>query len=340
MDKNGIFRYFTKATTSTTSKTTKTSTMSTSSTTSKSITVTEQNSESSDTNSTSGNQIPSNANFINTESTIPTEVDEATQNQEKQSLAQITQTPNDLGDITEGPRQPKIESFPFSLFGNANRAFKSQYYNEFPFIEYSISTDSIFCFCCRQFSSGKGNSELSFSKTGFRNWKHIGDKLTKHLSSNEHTKCMDRWNNYKQSLTSGSVSCLISTAHSNEVNENKLYIEKLFSILLYITTQFLAIRGYDESDNSSNTGHFLELCKLFANFDLNFANKFANNISLTSHQLQDEMIETISFVYEKNMLIEIQNAGFYCILADEARSHTNEFISICVRYFNDLKICE
>ena len=192
MDKTGIFRYFTKPAKS------------------------NQNSQSASSTSTC-NQIPLNANCVNKESTIPKSVEqqsnETMQDSTEHSLSHST--PNDLGNLSEGPRQPKLNSFPFSVFGDAKRKFKSKYYKEFPFIEYSISTNSIFCFCCHQFSASTGKSEESFSKTGFRNWKHIGDKLTKHLSSNEHAKCMDRWINYKKTVTSGSVSSLLSSVYKN-----------------------------------------------------------------------------------------------------------------------------
>ena len=78
-----------------------------------------------------------------------------------------------------------------------------------------------------------------------------------------------------------------------------MYIEKLFSILIYLTTQGFAIRGHDESENSSNKNNFLELCKIFANFDKTFASKFENTFCLTSHRLQNEIIEIISIVFEK-----------------------------------------
>ena len=316
MDKKGLFRYFPKVVAQTTQ-----------------------------TADTISKQTMESANNINEGSTVSKSVAQAQPSQDtftnEHFLPQITDSiPNDLGTLAEGPRQPKRESFPFTVFGTVKRAFRSQYYNEFPFIEYSVSTDSIFCFYCRHFSSNIGNSEDSFIKRGFRNWKHIGDKLTKHLSSNEHSKCMEKWNNYTQTLTSGSVSSILSTAHKKEISENRIYIDKLFTMLIYLTTQGLALRGHDESKKSSNKGNFLELCHMFAKFDQTFSEKFDSTFSLTSHQLQNEMLETISIVFQKHILMEIQKSGFYCLLADDARSHKNEYVSICVRYVNELKIYE
>ena len=125
-----------------------------------------------------------------------------------------------------------------------------------------------------------GNSEQTFTTTGFCDWKKITEKLNKHVNSEEHKKCMEKWNSYNISKTSGSVAMQISNAHQKEVSENKLYIEKIFSIMIYLCSQGLAIRGHDQSKNSNNQGNFLELCNLFSKFDSDFNNKFNNTFSL------------------------------------------------------------
>ena len=41
--------------------------------------------------------------------------------------------------------------FPMMRFGKQNRAFSATHYDTFPWTEYSISADAMFCFPCRQF---------------------------------------------------------------------------------------------------------------------------------------------------------------------------------------------
>ncbi len=60
---------------------------------------------------------------------------------------------NDLGEKATGPKQPLLPFFPKHQIGDINRAFSPFYYNKFPWIEYSVSLDSVFSFCCCHFSS-------------------------------------------------------------------------------------------------------------------------------------------------------------------------------------------
>ncbi|XP_025197028.1 uncharacterized protein LOC112595861 [Melanaphis sacchari] len=78
---------------------------------------------------------------------------------------------SDLGTLLTGPVRPILTSYPLTKFGTQNRAFNHKHYITYEWLEYSISKDSIFCFACRNFSTGSsGNFEDSFL-VGFRNWK-------------------------------------------------------------------------------------------------------------------------------------------------------------------------
>lgn len=106
----------------------------------------------------------------------------------------------DLGEKAIGPKQPILSSFPKRLIGNVNRAFSTFYYHKFPWMEYSISLDSVFCFCCRHFSSNIARSDADelFTKVGAQNWKKVSEKRTKHASSQVHSNSMKMWESYKQ----------------------------------------------------------------------------------------------------------------------------------------------
>jgi hypothetical protein len=64
-----------------------------------------------------------------------------------------------------------LQSYPLTKFGTQNHSFNHKYNKTYECFEYNISKDSIFCFLCRNFSTGNsGNFEDSFL-VGFRNWK-------------------------------------------------------------------------------------------------------------------------------------------------------------------------
>ena len=86
----------------------------------------------------------------------------------------------------EAPKQPRIK-FPLHSFGiGRQRAFNVEWYKSHPWLEYSVERDAAFCYPCRVFKCGSNRSEDTFTKTGFRNWKHAMGK-TGIISA--HAKC-------------------------------------------------------------------------------------------------------------------------------------------------------
>jgi len=62
----------------------------------------------------------------------------------------VNQAPNDISQTaTDKPSQPLLASFPKTN----NRAFKSSWYKDYPWLEYSVASDSCYCFVCRHYSS-------------------------------------------------------------------------------------------------------------------------------------------------------------------------------------------
>lgn len=62
----------------------------------------------------------------------------------------VNQAPNDISQNgTDKPSQPLLPSFPKTN----NRAFKSSWYRDYPWLEYSVASDSCYCFVCRHYSS-------------------------------------------------------------------------------------------------------------------------------------------------------------------------------------------
>ena len=59
------------------------------------------------------------------------------------------QTTNGPGTASfpKGPFQPHIE-FPMTVQGDKARSFHANWYQRFPWLEYSPKLDAAFCFCC------------------------------------------------------------------------------------------------------------------------------------------------------------------------------------------------
>ena len=251
-----------------------------------------------------------------------------------------TATVHDLGNLVDGPAQPVMDKFPSSTFGKQNRAFSASLYTSYPFIEYSVIADAIFCFPCRLFESGTNYKDIAFTGKGFKDWKKVREKLDKHVSTNTHLDCTTRWNAYKVTSHTGSVVAKLSKHHAENVAENWKYAEKMTEILLYLARQGLAFRGHDESADSTNRGNFLQLCELFGKYDVKFAERMASPLNLTSHDSQNQLLCITAQQVIRSIVDEVRSVGFYCLMADEARSFRDEQLTFCVRYALDLDVRE
>lgn len=221
---------------------------------------------------------------------------------------------SDFGDHLNGPSRPIIAQYPMSDFSGTKRGFTQQFYNRFEWLEYSILKDAVFCFACRQFpSSGK---EDLFTERGLRNWKKASEKLQKHAVSNSHL------------LSSESVATQISVGHQELVQENRLYLKKILDILLYHARQGLPCRGHDKSKNAENKGNFLELCELFSKYDISFKTKLERYNNLTSGTIQNDLLHIVNQTVIRCIGSEINEAGFYSVLVDEAKSHKCVFVVV------------
>ena len=105
----------------------------------------------------------------------------------------VTNLPNNRLEFKErvnrGPFQPKLQIFPRTTFGNKNRSFHQQYYEEFPWLEYSPTSDSAYCFSCMMFKSNSlniGQSDEAFTTRGFKTWSTSTTSFKKHQKTKSH----------------------------------------------------------------------------------------------------------------------------------------------------------
>ena len=88
--------------------------------------------------------------------------------------------------LTSSPTQQKV--YPVN---SQKRRFQPRWVQEFPWIQYSISADGVFCAPCLLFSSACFNSE--FVTAPFRDWKNAfgtaRGTLNRHSSSQNHIQC-------------------------------------------------------------------------------------------------------------------------------------------------------
>ncbi|KAF0707970.1 zinc finger MYM-type protein 1-like, partial [Aphis craccivora] len=225
----------------------------------------------------------------------------------------------DLGDRESGPRRPQLAAYKKIKFGEKFRSFCSQWYTECEWLEYSVQCNAAFCFVCRVF--GPENSEDAWTRTGFSNWQKFIVKLKSHLATINHKTNESRMMAFKCSQKAGSVVTQLSSFHK-EVAKNCMYMSSLIEIILYIAKQGIALRGHNEGTDSINQA---------------FIKK---KINLTSWKDQDELIKISADLVTETIVGEILETGHFALMVDEARSHKQEQLSVCVRYTVGLEIYE
>lgn len=260
--------------------------------------------------------------------------------------------PSDLSQLkNECPRQPNLKIYPTTKFGNKMRNFNNKWYSIFPWLEYSIMADAVYCFPCRHFSHKIDYGESTFISCGFKNWKRALEKeagLRKHGNSTDHKNNEVKWVSYKSlcnKVDSGSVATLMNTAHLNLVKENRTYIAIIIDALLFTATQCIAQRGNKEDVDSLNRGNFLELLYLIAEHNELVRKKIneelPKNAKYTSPLIQNEILSIFAKLIRHQISAEVRDAKYFAVICDETKDISKtEQLSIVLRYCYDGVIYE
>ncbi|XP_023241006.1 zinc finger MYM-type protein 1-like [Centruroides sculpturatus] len=227
--------------------------------------------------------------------------------------------------VLKGPIRVKVDFFPHWMI-------------------YSQTKDAVYCFPCRLF--GLENTRIGSSK-GVCDWKHLGDYLKSHESSQLHKDCMLKWLN----LENGLKSCTtIDSLAQNQIEQERQrwrdILERLLAIVNFLASHNLAFRGHREkiisdSDSSETSGNFIDLVKLIARFDpmLRLHLKQVTDKTTNDHYLgkniQNERIQLMASHVKAQIVDKIIKNKYYSIILDCTRDVSRvEQLSIIIRVFN------
>ena len=257
----------------------------------------------------------------------------------------IATSSNDIANTRDcGPVRPMLKQFPKRMIGGKLRGFSSQWYAPYPFVEYSVQMDAVFCYACRLFPPPLVHAEEVFIKTGFRNWKKIGEKLQKHAQSEFHKHSIALWGAYKQVKAHGSVAEQLDSQLSVVIQSNRKFLKTITQVAILCARQNMALRGHDEQDTSHNKGNFLEILDLLAAHSDEFKDRLSNsprNCKYTSNHTQNDILLAACDTILDQIATEVKQAGIFAIMADECRDVSRiEQLSVCIRYVNNGLITE
>ncbi|KAF0703978.1 zinc finger MYM-type protein 1-like, partial [Aphis craccivora] len=151
--------------------------------------------------------------------------------------------------VKNGPFQPILKSYPNTAFSGTLRHFQSHWYKQFPWLEYSQIRDLAYFFPCRMFTHSSGinigQTELTYSKSGFKNWKLATSKFKLHQMSKVHLNSSTSLNNF---LNLKPIDIIL------DENRELLHSGKPF-------------RGHSEKSNDIHKGLFLDIVGLLKKYD-------------------------------------------------------------------------
>lgn len=262
-----------------------------------------------------------------------------------------THPPEDIAlGVGDQPVQPRNIQFPSTNFCGKPRSFSPNWYTEYSWLEYSVSTDAAFCYPCRLFTTGTSKAEKAFTVSGFSDWKHACGKkgvLTMHNKCAVHKNAMLAWEQSKLNASRGtSIAHLLDSSRQQLIQKNRHYLAAVSQVLLFCAHQEIALRGHNESENSANRGNFLELLQLLAKHDTVVMERLKDgpkNATYTSPEVQNTLLKIMATMVRKKICCAVQSAGSFSLLADECKDISKkEQLTVVLRYVDACSgaVCE
>ncbi len=213
--------------------------------------------------------------------------------------------------------------------------------------------DACFCFPCGKYVHGN-EKDVTFTLRGFNNWKTALERdkgLHKHASSQTHIKAAATWSEHKcREATGETIGILVG---KTQIEKNHYYVKSIGEVVKFLCVNELGLRGTTEklkcgtntfTDVASASGDNIAGGLFFKLFEYtlekdeklaDIAKGIPKNATCTSHNIQNEIIETLAnMVLEetRNKYANADSVGF-CLKSDGTRDRCNiENLSIMIRF--------
>ncbi|XP_053159028.1 uncharacterized protein LOC128347858 [Hemicordylus capensis] len=216
------------------------------------------------------------------------------------------------------------------------RRFSTDWYDRKKWLCGCAARNALFCFPCLMFGG-----EKAWSRTGYRDLKHLADKSKKHEASRTHMEnCVELTvlgrENVAVEMDEGYGVSI--RKHNQEVENNRYILSKIIDSIRFCGAFELALRGHDDMEDSSNLAICRGLVDLMASIgsatDVHLQS--ATVFKGLSETIQNELLDCMLTVAKDHIKQQLERACVVAIQADDVTDVSTHRQSVLIfRYIDE-----
>ena len=238
---------------------------------------------------------------------------------------------------------PANYTFPSVYMNGCNREFKSSWLKKYNWLVYSPSLDGVLCLHCALFSDNRKQKGALVNRP-FNKWTKISSELADHANNAYHSRAMSASKLFVDCINKPELTLpdRFDTTRRQRRVENRHILKMIIKAILFCGKQCIALRGdHEQMSGMGNPGNFLSLLSILSEHDELLQRHLQaprdKSAQYMSPQIQNELLSVLSKMILNDILKEIRKAKFFAIMADEATSHNDEQLSLCLRFVDEGK---
>ena len=214
-----------------------------------------------------------------------------------------------------------------------DRKMKNQDLVKRTWLCFSPITGKVYCFYCRLFSS----LQSQFTCEGYCDWKNASQRLQEHENSKRHLEAV-----YTYTLRNSNKGVDSDLKNQIECEKNywKMVLERVISVIIYLTERTLPFRGDNEVLGVPNNGNFLGAIELLAKYDdflkahlHKYAQSGKGKVNYLSSSIYEELIDIMHDKLLNKIIENLKKSKYFAISVDSTTDvgHVDQ-LCLTVRY--------
>ncbi|WOG86241.1 hypothetical protein DCAR_0205442 [Daucus carota subsp. sativus] len=159
---------------------------------------------------------------------------------------------------------------------------------------------------------------------GYNDWKNIYSRLDEHEKSNNHLNSLTDWMELETRLKK---KLTIDSYNQKIIAEEKKYwgevLKRITCVIKTLASSNLAFRGRSGKLDDDNSGNFLSIIRMIAEFDpimeehlRRIRKKEIHRVHYLGHNIQNELILLLATELKKKIISTVKGAKYYSVILD------------------------